>query len=274
MPIEETNADNKSARIMKYLPSLVLLLSFNAFMFGNTNPIWGKTGHRVVGAIADDYLKSSTKRALKKILDQESLALVSTFADEIKSDDRYDKFKPWHYVNMPLDSDYESSEKNPEGDLVTGIAYCKSVIKDPSSSKADKAFYLKMLIHLIGDLHQPLHIGLKTDRGGNDVLVEWKSEPSNMHRVWDTDLIEDFGMSYSELAENRPYFTKQEIKNIQKGSTLDWVAETHKLTKQVYASAKAGDHLGYRYTYDHFGIVKTQLHKAGIRLAEVLNELL
>lgn len=149
---------------MKYLTALIFLISFNTVMFGPTNPIWGKTGHRVVGAIADDYLKSSTKRALKKILDQESLALVSTFADEIKSDERFDKFKPWHYINMPLDSNYKASNKNPEGDLVTGIAYCKSVIKDPSSSKADKAFYLRILIHLIGDLHQPLHIGLKTDR--------------------------------------------------------------------------------------------------------------
>ncbi|MBO6606730.1 S1/P1 nuclease [Psychroserpens sp.] len=259
---------------MKYLTAFIFLISFNSLIFGNTNPIWGKTGHRVVGAIADDYLKSSTKRALKKILDQESLAMVSTFADEIKSDERFDKFKPWHYINMPLDSNYEASEKNPEGDLVTGIAYCKTIITNKNSTKTDKAFYLRMLIHLIGDLHQPLHVGLKSDRGGNDFLVEWKSEPSNMHRVWDTDLIEDFGMSYSELAENRYYFSKQEIEDIQKGSTLDWIAETHVLTRQVYQSAKTGDNLGYRYTYDHFSVLRSQLHKAGIRLAQVLNEIL
>ena len=259
---------------MKYATALILLFCFNSLMFANTNPVWGKTGHRVVGAIADEYIKPSTKRALKQLLDHESLALVSTYADEIKSDERFDKFKPWHYVNMPLNSSYEASEKNPEGDLVTGIVYCKSIITDANSSKEDKAFYLRMLIHLIGDLHQPMHIGLKSDRGGNDLLVEWKSSPSNMHRVWDTDLIEDFGMSYSELADNRPFFTKQEVKSIQKGSTLDWVAETHVLTKQIYASAQTGDNLGYRYTYAYFGIVKTQLHKAGIRLAQVLNDIL
>ena len=177
MRIEERNADKFRTAIMKHLVTIILFISFNYLSFGNTDPIWGQTGHRVVGAIADNYLKPSTKRALKKLLDHESLALVSTYADEIKSDDRYDKFKPWHYVNMPFDSTYEASEKNPEGDLVTGIAYCKSIITDDTSSKKDKAFYLRMLIHLIGDLHQPMHIGLKTDRGGNDILVEWKSDP-------------------------------------------------------------------------------------------------
>lgn len=259
---------------MNHFTSTILFVLLSISVHAHTNPIWGKTGHRVVGAIADDYLKPSTKRALKQLLNQESLALVSTYADEIKSDKRYDKFKTWHYINMPLDSNYEQSEKNPDGDLVIGIAYCKSVISDKNSTHDDKAFYLKMLIHLIGDLHQPFHIGLQSDRGGNDILVQWKSKPSNMHKVWDTDLIDDFGMSYSELAANRPYFTKRNIKEIQNGNIIDWVSETHVLTKQVYASAKSGDNLGYRYTYDYFNMVKSQLHKGGIRLAKVLNELL
>ena len=135
MRIEERNADKFRTEIMKHLVTIILFISFNYLSFGNTNPIWGQTGHRVVGAIADNYLKPSTKRALKKLLDHESLALVSTYADEIKSDDRYDKFKPWHYVNMPFDSTYEASEKNPEGDLVTGIAYCKAIITDDKNKQ-------------------------------------------------------------------------------------------------------------------------------------------
>lgn len=123
---------------------------------------WSATGHRVVGEIASKYLKSRTKRKLRKLLNDESLAFVSTFADDIKSDKRYDEFYTWHFINMPLDSNYEASEKSEQGDLVTGINYCIKIIKDNNSSNDDKAFYLKLLIHFIGDLHQPMHVWLKT----------------------------------------------------------------------------------------------------------------
>lgn len=259
---------------MKYSLLLLLLLISNFSLKASTPPIWGQMGHRVVGAVADDYLKGHTKRQLKKLLNHQSLAAVSTFADEIKTDKRYDEFKAWHYLNMPLDGTYDASEKNPEGDLVTGIAYCKSVISDKNTSDDDKAFYLKLLIHLIGDLHQPFHIGLKEDRGGNDFHVQWQSRESNMHKVWDTQMIESYGMSYSELAQNLDYLTKTEIKAIQNGTISDWISETHQLTKAVYASAEKGENLRNAYSYQYFDIARQQLQKAGIRLAVILNEIL
>ena len=100
---------------------------------------------------------------------------------------------------MHLDETYENSEKNPKGDLVTGIEHCKSVIKDKKSSDADKAFYLKLLIHLIGDLHQPMHVGKNEDLGGNKIIVDFFSTQSNLHSVWDSDIIEQEGLSFSEL---------------------------------------------------------------------------
>jgi len=259
---------------MKYSFLLLFFLIFTFNLNAETTPIWGKTGHRVVGAIADDYLKNSTKRKLKKLLNYKSLALVSTFADEIKADKRYDKYKTWHYLNMPLDGTYVGSKKNPEGDLVTGIAFCKQMITNKTASNDDKAFYLKLLIHLIGDLHQPFHIGLESDRGGNDFYVQWQSKDSNMHSVWDTQMIESYGMSYSELADNADHLSKAQIKAIKKGTTLDWIAETHQLTKTVYTSAKKGENLRGRYSYKYLNVVRQQLQKAGIRLAEVLNDIL
>lgn len=239
-----------------------------------TNPIWGRTGHRVVGAIADNYLKNSTKRQLKKLLNHQSLAFTSTFADEIKSDERYKEFYTWHFLNMPLDGTYETSAKHPDGDLVTGIAYCKKIITDKTSSDDDKAFYLKLLIHLIGDLHQPMHLGLEADRGGNDFNVQWQYKDSNLHRVWDTQMIESYGMSYTELADNADYLSKAEVKTIQEGTVLDWIAETHELTKDVYSSVEKGNNLRNSYSYKYFNIARHQLQKAGIRLAKVLNDIL
>ncbi len=256
-----------------FLISFIYLYTFQVINASNPSPFWGKTGHRVVGEIADSYIKNSTKRKIKELLNSESLALVSTFADEIKSDDRYDKFKPWHYVNMSLNDNYDNSKKNTKGDLVTGIKYCKTIIKDVNASKEDKAFYLRLLIHLIGDLHQPMHIGKEKDRGGNRVKLKWKNKDSNLHRVWDTEIIESYGMSYSELASNSPALTKTQIKAIEKGTITNWVDETHQLTKKIYNSVNEGDNIGYRYSFDYLKTVRSQLQIGGIRLAKVLNDL-
>lgn len=259
---------------MKKLSIYLIILSLCYPLNTNASEdYWSATGHRVVGKIADSYLTGKTKRAINKLLKRQSLAFVSTFADEIKSDKRYNEFYTWHYINMPLDSDYESSKKNPKGDLVTGINYCTKIIKDDNASDDDKAFYLKLLIHLIGDLHQPMHIGLEEDKGGNDFKLQWFYKDSNLHRVWDSEMIKQYNMTYTELADNADVLTKKEVKAIQEGSIIDWVNETHKITKNVYDNVKPDENLRYRYSYDNFNTVRTQLQKAGIRLARVLNDL-
>ena len=234
---------------------------------------WSATGHRVVGKIAYKYLKPATKRKIKKLLNNQSLDFVSTFADDIKSDKRYDEFYTWHFINIPLESDYETSEKNPKGDLVTGINHCISVIKDKNALLEDKAFYLKLLIHFIGDLHQPMHVGLLEDKGGNDFKLKWFYDDTNLHAVWDRELIDSYGMSYTELADNADVLNKNQVKTIEEGTVIDWVNDTHKFTREVYAYVKPGENLRYNYSYDNFETVRSQLHKAGIRLAKVLNNI-
>lgn len=174
---------------------------------------------------------------------------------------------------MPLDSNYEGSEKSKDGDLVSGINYCIKIIKDEHSSLDDKSFYLKLLIHFIGDLHQPMHVGLVEDKGGNDFKLQWFNRDTNLHSVWDRELIDSYGMSYSELTDNADVLNKNQIKAIQEGSLIDWVNDTHKLTRHVYATVKPGENLRYSYSYNHFETVRSQLQKAGIRLAKVLNDL-
>jgi hypothetical protein len=251
----------------------IALLLFLSLSLSAANPDWGATGHRTIGKIADEYLKGKTKRAIEKLLNGQSLALVSTFGDDIKSDDRYRKFNTWHYVNMPFGVKYEDSEKNTSGDLVVGIQKCKEIILDKNSTKEDKVFYLKMLVHLIGDLHQPMHVGRKEDKGGNDIQVRWFNDGTNLHRVWDSNMINHFNMTYSELADNSNKISKEQIKFIQKGTVADWANETQQHAIEVYASVKIGEKLDYKYMYEHFGLVRSQLQIGGIRLAKVLNEL-
>ena len=259
---------------MNYIQKLsFLVLSLITISVCANTPDWGATGHRAVGEIAEGYLTKKAKKQIEKLLDGESLALVSTHGDDIKSDSKFRKYSVWHYVNMPFGVKYEDAEKNPDGDLVVGIQTCIKVIKDENASKEDKAFHLKMLVHLIGDLHQPMHVGLKEDKGGNDFQVQWFRSGTNLHSVWDSKMINHYNMTYTELASNERELSKEQVKKLQEGTIIDWVNETQKYAIEAYGSTEKGKNLGYRYMYDNFHIVRSQLQKGGIRLAKVLNDL-
>jgi len=260
---------------MKYTKSVYILIAFLiTFSPLKANSLdWGKTGHRTIGKIAEDYLKGKTKRKIAALLDGKSLALVSNFGDEIRADKRYNEFSTWHYVNMPFGVTYKDSEKNPKGDVIAGIEKCKQVLLDKNATREDKVFYLKMLVHLVGDLHQPMHVGRKEDKGGNTIQVQWFNRGTNLHRVWDTNMINHYGMGYTELANSMGKISKDQVKYLQKGSVEDWANSIQKSAIKVYASVAVGENLRHKYMYDNFALVRSQLQKGGIRLAKILNDI-
>ncbi|WP_394975722.1 S1/P1 nuclease [uncultured Croceitalea sp.] len=249
---------------------LVLLFLIPTLSFAN---IWGRTGHRVTGHIAEKHLSKKAKKAIYELLDGNSLAFASTYADEIKSDRSFSNYTPWHYVNYPLTKKYHESKKSEYGNLVTAIDDCISILKDKNSSKEDKVFYLKLLIHFVGDLHQPMHAGRAADRGGNDIQVQWFGQGSNLHAVWDTKMLESYGMSYYELGDELDRSTtKKERKTIVKGTVVDWLEESHDYANELYSSVGVGEKLGYSYSYKYNPILFERLKKGGFRLAKILNE--
>ncbi|HET8887027.1 MAG TPA: S1/P1 nuclease [Salinimicrobium sp.] len=259
---------------MKYLLFIsIFFLSFTVSANNHVND-WGQTGHRTTGKIAEQYLSRKAKKQIDKILDGQSLAFVSTFGDDIKSDPQYRKYGPWHYVNLAEgETEYTSEDAAEGGDLIFGIRKCISVLENEKASKEEKAFHLKLLVHFLGDLHQPMHTGRGEDKGGNDIQLQFFNKGTNLHRVWDSDLIESFGMSFSELAKNAPELDKDEVKKIAEGNILNWMMESKKLSDQVYASVEIGEKLYYDYGYKWFPVVHQQLQKGGIRLASLLNEI-
>tara|TARA_R110000787_G_scaffold274287_3_gene382190 strand:+ start:5503 stop:6282 length:780 start_codon:yes stop_codon:yes gene_type:complete len=257
---------------MKKISFLLLFVFLNTYISYSSDD-WGKTGHRATGEIAEKYLSRKAKKEINKILDGHSIAYVSNFGDEIKSNKNYREFSPWHYVNFPFDSTYEAHPKSEKGDLIVGINACVEVLKSSTSSKEDKAFHLKMLIHFIGDLHQPLHVGMGEDRGGNDLQVRWFNDGTNIHAVWDSKMIDSYGMTYTEIAANEKNLSKDEIKAIQNGTVIDWMYDSRELCKDVYSNIEPGEKLRYRYSYDYMNTVLLQLQKGGIRLATILNDI-
>jgi len=257
--------------VMRLIPMILFLLVCNT-MFANL--LWSKTGHRVTGHIAQKHLSRKAKKAINELLDGHTLAFASTYADEIKADRSFSEYSPWHYVNYPLDMRYEDSVKSEYGDVVMGIETSTKVLLDKTRSRKDKVFHLKMLIHLIGDMHQPMHAGRAEDRGGNDIQLRWYGNGTNLHRLWDSNMINSYGMTFYELGDElEQSVSKREKKRLQSGTIYDWVQETHEKAAEVYASVELGEDLRYQYSYQYNRLLFDQLQKGGFRLAKILNDI-
>jgi hypothetical protein len=248
-------------------PFLFLLFPFLAFG-------WGQTGHRVIGEVAQAHLNRKAQKAVNKLLEGSSLAAVSTYMDEIKSDDKYDYTHDWHWVTIPSGETYPETEKNPDGDAVEAINRMKKVLADETKTQAERAKALKFLVHLVGDLHQPLHVGNGLDRGGNNVKVKWFGKSSNLHRVWDSEMLRSRDFAYSELSEELlGTLNKKTKEEWSRGATEDWAHEAMQYREQVYNTGNT-ERMGYRYTYKNWDLLTQQLAKGGVRLAAILNQIL
>lgn len=254
---------------MKFILSFLILFSL---MYSQKAQAWGQTGHRVVGQVAENHLSRKALRNIKKLLGEESLATASTWMDEVKSDDAYDHTHDWHWVTIPNGKTYAETEKNPHGDLVESIGRMTTILKNDTTSKERKVMALRFLVHLVGDLHQPLHVGNGEDKGGNDVKVKWFYKSSNLHRVWDSEILDSKQLSYTELAENIDHASKDQVEKWQSGTVKDWAAEAMTFRSQVYET-KDPDRMGYEYMYKNWDLMQQQLEKGGIRLAGLLNEI-
>lgn len=248
------------------LLTIALFFSFNSLF------AWGQTGHRVIGQIAENHLSKKAKKNIEKILGSESLAIVSIWMDEVRSDDYYDHTHSWHWVSIPDGGTYASSEKNPDGDCIEAIERMISILKSDTSSMSKRKESLKFLVHLVGDLHQPLHVGNGKDKGGNDVKVKWFYKNSNLHRIWDSGIIDQKGLSYTELAKSIDHSSKDQISRWTVGKAVDWAEECMDYREQVY-DTDGKDNLSYEYMYKNWPLVQEQLNKAGIRLAGILNSI-
>ncbi|WMS86399.1 S1/P1 nuclease [Pleionea litopenaei] len=242
-------------------------ISVNAFSFG-------QTGHRVTGAIAEEYLNDSAKKAIQSIIGTESLAQASTFADEMKSNpsEFWQKTaNPYHYVTVPRGKVYAQTTPPQKGDAIIALKKFTQTLQSNTSTTEEKAIALKFIVHIIGDLHQPLHAGNGTDKGGNDFKVKFFWQDSNLHRVWDSELIDRQQLSYTEWTA---WLTRTiDNKKITQWSQIDpqvWVTESAKIRDTIYPDDPK---LSWDYQYQHLPALKQRLQQAGVRIALYLNDI-
>lgn len=238
---------------------------------------WGMLGHRIVGQVAESYLKAKTRKEIAKILGSESLAMASNWADLIKSDPAYNYLSAWHYIDFKKDAtdndirNYLKQDTNT--DVYTKINFLVSGLKKKSLPQNTKVMYLRLLVHLVGDVHQPMHCGYEEDKGGNDVKVTWFNKRMNLHSLWDSGLIEYQQLSYTEYANAINHPSAKQIKIWQGDNLSRWIIESHDLSKKLYKEAETHNKLSFRYNFDHIDELNQRLLAGGVRLAGLLNEI-
>ncbi len=255
-------------------------LLLNAILLFATVQIyaWGTTGHRVVAEIAENHLSCKAKRQIKKIIGDQKMAYWANYPDFLKSDPEWKMADSWHYLNFPAGLNQEKFEmeltNSSDENLYKRALILMKDLENHKNHDAEKnRENLYFLIHLIGDAHQPLHVGREEDLGGNRIQVEWFRDQTNLHSLWDTKLVDFQNYSYTELAEILDFHDKKFNKNLTQGSLNNWLFDSYQKSEKIYAGVKSGDKLSFRYNYDYVSILEEQLLKGGLRLAKILNEI-
>jgi len=232
---------------------------------------WGANGHRIVGRIAMSHLTDEAAHGVQCLLGPEGLDQVSTWPDEIRSDPSWKRADPWHFIDIDDNETLETIQRDPKGDVLEAIQRFTAVLRDPQASRESKQEALKFLVHFVGDVHQPLHVGRHADQGGNTIKVTLFKAETNLHSVWDSGLIDNEKLSYTEFAAFIDHPTLQEIQTWQSAAPADWAKESKAVRDRVY---KIGDgKLSYEYDYVEIPLIKQRLLQAGVRLAGLLNSI-
>jgi hypothetical protein len=274
---------------------------------------WGANGHRITGEIAQRHLSLGATQALSDLAGRKSLALLSTWADFIRSTPAWDCAVPWHYVNIGDTQDFKQGLKRPNStnrtcaglvdrldlpkNLISAIDYFTAIVAGDESKSSGFAEFLEetgaapydgslrltalaFLVHFVGDLHQPLHVGRADDRGGNSITTNWFDEIKNLHSIWDSGLIDSERLSYTEFVD----FLEQELGGTEDSApgseVADWARESFDYRAHLYEIWGRTDRdnylpdLSYSYAAEHIGMVKERLYWGGRRLAELLESIL
>lgn len=244
---------------------------------------WGATGHKVVARIAYDHLTPATKSHIDDLLGNSTLPEFSVWPDQIKRDPAWRWTRPWHFADMAEDETRFSLERDcpDDGCVVRGIKRYQAELRDPATPREEQVRALKFLTHYVGDVHQPLHVGLKADKGGNDIQVRLFKRRTNLHSVWDDGMIKSRGMDDEAYARRLERSITDEIQaaDLQAMDPCDWATESHTIAMEhAYRDAAgeriaSGAQLGEDYIRANTLLIDDQLTRAGLRLARMLNDI-
>lgn len=260
---------------------------------------WGEQGHRITGLVAEQLLTPGARSGLRALMGSTDLGTMAVFMDRQKDalEQRLPGSREWHYDNRPVcDPQARRADYCPDSDCASAqIARHYQRLMDPHSSRDERRLAVHVLVHLVADIHQPLHASDHGDRGGNGVrvsfrLADGRERRTNLHAAWDTDFVRAAFATQDERQIAQGLVSQAgeaAIRAMQKGAAAQWMAESHAIAKDSaygrlpgFACGSDGGppelaserlHLSPSYVTTATGLVPKQLVRAGARIAQVLN---
>lgn len=252
---------------MKKIYLLLSLLAVAAQAFA-----WSQKGHDTVAFIAENHLSQAAADSVSAILDGRSPVYWANWLDNASHTPQYAYTKTWHYKNIDEGIDYADAPLNPKGDVVTAIREQIYILSDSMSTRAQKALALKILIHCVGDMHQPMHMGHLSDLGGNRVPVQFFGRDANLHAVWDGSIMNSgHAWSYTEWASQLDRLNEEQQLAEAAGDIDDWARQTYAIATRVYNYFPKGAKISYDQVAHWTPVIEQQVLRGGLRLARILN---
>jgi hypothetical protein len=259
------------------LPVLALLASL---LGAGPAAAWGEKGHRIVGDLAQRRLTAPARAEIARLLAGEpeaTLAGVAYWADDLRKHDavRGPLTERWHFVNLPDGCGFDAARDCPDGNcVIAAIPAQYAVLADRSQPDAARREALKFLVHLVADVHQPLHAGHRRDLGGNRFQVQLEDEGTNLHKVWDVHLLRvrkgDAAAQADALAAPAsPAEATAGLADVPR-----WAAESCALVESPGFYPQRPGTLPDGYLAQHLAVAERRLRQAGERLADLLNRAL
>ncbi len=255
---------------MKKILCIILLACSTLSLFA-----WGVEGHCIVAQVAYENLDCSARKKVDKLLGKRGIVYQSSWADAIKSDTIYPESYDWHFQNLKAgmthaDIDYLYANNTAEG---KHLFYALDSLINVLEENPNDLDALKFVVHFMGDMYQPMHMGHPEDKGGNKTQMRWFSQGSNLHSVWDSKIIGYTNYSWSEYAAYLIDQYSPQKKAITKKTELECLYDTYALQNAIYAYHELKDNNTYHYAYRFRKDLDVALYTAGIRLAMLLNRL-
>lgn len=263
------------------LRDTTVLVLLGSFCLGLSRPAlgWGRLGHRASAQLAESRLSPRAKAVIRDLLEPgESLADAATWADENSRE--IPGSAAWHFVNVPISAPrYNPRYCRPQGCVVSKIREFGSILSDPRRSRAQRRMALRFFVHLVQDLHQPMHIADHNDRGGNSLQLQYgRYDATNLHQIWDSGLLARHYPHERDLLSALERVASQGAsRDWPRGRLEDWANESLEVGRHAYldpstkAYLRSGQAIGHAYEEDNRPRAEERLARAGIRLASLLN---
>jgi hypothetical protein len=264
----------KITKILLPIAFLLLTLQLSA---------WGGLAHNTIAHIAQQNLTQEAEAEVARLLNGRTMVYYAMWMDNARSLPEFDFMRTWHWANVDSGFTYETMPQYPSGDVITATELAIHKLTSAAYCDSTKRVFLKILIHTIGEIHCPMHAGRSTDRGGNDHPIIWFGQPSNLHRLWDGQILDRArSWSYTEWARNlTAHVTVSDIAEMQRGTPRDWFGETVVFAHYIYKHTPQNENLSFSYIHGmriidgqrrtFLSVAEQQLTAGGYRLAYVLN---